>query len=389
MPAFEKHIALSIGTSVGLFTISTTSNSYVEPDFPSYVLIDTSKYTGGTYYYEAVIITSAATGYATLWNNTAAAAVSGAEITTTSTSVVRVRSGSLTLTSGNIFTDRIKNDGSNTTTFYGGRVVVEQNAETIVNTETQALVFAYNTQTTTSSSFTDIATIGMCFYLHTDANWDGTQTRYFEATMKTSAATGYANLSTVADSAVASSEVSTTSTSFIRVRSGAITLVNETVYKAMFKNDGTNTTSLNSARIIIQQSASPTKSEAYMPASFVTFAFSATAGTFGDTLGRFYYDSTKWTADTISWYAEYSRNSGTSSGVLEMYNITSAVRTIGSDVTTAVDTTRQRSGALTMPTTQNMTFRGDSQSNTIYPSVSHLIAVLVWTNKPSNFFLMF
>src|SRR5687768_13769338 len=103
---FEKHIPLSPGTATGLYTVSTTSSTYVAMARVCHALIDTSKYTGGTYYYEAVIKTSAATGYATLWDETAGTAASGGEVTTTSTTVVRLRTAALTLTSGNTFTDR-------------------------------------------------------------------------------------------------------------------------------------------------------------------------------------------------------------------------------------------------------------------------------------------
>ena len=79
---FEAHIPLSVGTSGGLFTISTTSTSYVEPTYPHYANVDAANYTGSTLYYEAVMKTSAGTASAQL-HTSAGAAVSGAEVTTT------------------------------------------------------------------------------------------------------------------------------------------------------------------------------------------------------------------------------------------------------------------------------------------------------------------
>ena len=377
MAAFEKHISLSTGTASGLYGASTTSATYVGMTRTAYALIDTTQYSGGAYYYEAVIKTSTATGYATLWDNTAAAAVSGGAVTTTSTTNVRLRSAALTLTTGNTFTDRIKNDGANTTTYYGGRVVVEQNVSTITNTESQILIYGYDNSTTTSATYIDFGTIGNNYFLYTAANWDGTVAIYYEATLKTSAATGYSQLYTFADAAVTSAEVTTTSTSLVRVRSSAITLVDATVYKGKKKNDGTNTTTVAAARLVVQQSGSPTKSESYLPAGQNDYASSA--ATFADTGGRAYYDPTKWSVSTITWYAEYSGNFTT--GTAEMYALTDAARITGSNVATGIAVTRYRSSALTMPASaQNIVYRLDSGSGTIYSSAQQLLAVLVWAN---------
>ncbi len=392
MARFEKHIPTSMGSSVGLFTISTASATYVDVGFPSIVKIDTTQYSGATYYYEATFKTSAGTAGCGLLDKTAASIVTSSDITTTSTSVVRVRSTAITPTSGNDFYDQIKCSGGSTNTFYGGRVVVEQNIGAIANTESQVLIFSYNGATTTSATYVDIGTVGMVYFLHTAANWDGTINRYFEATFKTSAATGYASLTTNAGAAVTNGEVTTTSTSYVRVRgSSSMTLVDGTTYKGQIKNDATNTTSLYSCRLIIQQSATPTKTESYMPAANVLQALSATAGVFQDSLGRFSYDSTKWSVDTINWYAEFSRNSSTAAGTLEMYALTSATRITGSNVATTADVIRQRSGTLTMPTSQDIATRGDSAAGTIYQAVSHLLVTLVWTNigNTGNFFGMF
>jgi len=223
---FEKHIPLALGTSGGLFTISTTSASYVEPSQPTYAYIDTDLYSHGTFYYEALIKTSAGTAYAALYTD-GGSEVTDSEISTASTSQTRVRSGDITSNiSDDSYIDRIKNNGSNTTTFYGGRVVVVQSGEAIEKTETQVQVFKYASSSTTSASYTDPSTIGRMYHLYTSANWDS-PTIYHDATIKTSAGTGYAIISSVADSDVSDSEVSTASTSFVRVRSASFTLTNE------------------------------------------------------------------------------------------------------------------------------------------------------------------
>ena len=380
---FEKHIPTSCGTSPGLFTVSTTSGTYAEVAYPTIVSINSSDYPSGTsFYYEAVMKVSAGVAYATLWDNTAGSAVTNAEVTTSSTSAVRVRSSSSITLDGSEYTDRIAASGGNTNTFYGGRVVAVIDNTAIDKVETQVAIFLYSTQTTTSSSFVDFGNIGNSYFLYTAANWDGTVNIYYETTFKTSAATAYSQLATTAGSSVSGSQVTTTSTSFVRARSGAITLSDGTAYKGQHRNDGSNTTSTNSARIIIKQTGNPTKSECYLPSNVNAFAASATGGSYQDSLGRVQYDSSNWSnLDSITWYAEYCYNSNTASGTMEMYGLTDASRVTGSNVTTSATTERKRSGSLTMPSTQNITARCDSASGTVYAAVCHLLAVVTWTNQ--------
>lgn len=393
MIIFEKHIPISIGTSPGLFTISTASGTYVDVTNFSLVKIDTSQYDNGSFYYEAVFKASAGTAACQLYDNTGAAAVASSEITTTSTSPVRVRSGALTLTSGDDFKDQFKCSGGNTNTFYGSRVVVVQSGSSIVTTESQILNFNYNGGATASTSYVDPATIGMCLFLYTSANWNGTVNIYFEATIKTSAGTGFATLATNAGVAVTNGEISTTSTSYVRVRGGsAMTLVNATVYKTQIKNSGAGTTTIISSRIIIQQSGSPSKTESHIPAGNNTYATSVAGYT--DTSGRGYYDPANWSGlDTIAWYAEYSYNSNDATSKFDFYALTDAAEVTNSEVVVGIGTTRSRSSALTMPATAQNIVRRGSSSGTLYHSTGHLVAVMTWTtaslptvitNQPDN-----
>lgn len=392
MIKFEKHIPLSLGQGSGLYGVDTTSASYVEPAYVSYAQIDVSKYTSGLFYFEAVIKTSAATAYATLYNVTGAAVVSGAEVTTTSTSIIRLRSSALSLSGSDTYVDRIKNDGANTTTHYGCRVVVEQSAPAIFDTETQISLFSYTTNTTTSASYVIPGTIGATFFQNTSANWNGVLTTYFEAVMKTSAATAYAECQTVIGGSVSGSEITTTSTSFVRVRSGAITLANASEYRAMIKNDGANTTSFNSARLIIQQSGSPTKSECHLPISMTVVAASATLGSYLDMQGRMYYDPAKWSVDSVTWNAEATANWGGATGNgLRVYDIDAAGALSGSVCAPpGSSTSRVKSSSVTMPVAAH-TFRAevDSAGATHYVGIPKMIATLTWTNvvQGGSFFL--
>jgi len=379
MAAFERHIPLCLGTSSGLFTISTTANTYQAIDPISIAQIAVAQYNSGAFYYEATLKTSAATGYATLYNITGGAAVSGGEITTTSTSIVRVRSSALTLTGSDDYSDRIKNDGANTTTFYGGRVVVLQNSAGISATEAQVIVFSYTTNTTTNAAYVQPGTIGDAYWLYTAANWDGA-TFYYEATLKTSAATGYSQLHTVGGSALSGAEVTTTSTSFVRVRSSAITPVDGTAYKAMIKNDGGNTTSFNSSRVIIQQT-NPTKTEAYLPFNADTAA-SATGGSYADHQSRVLWDPATWSGDSVAWSWETNSLSGGAFGSSRVFNIDAAGAVTGASTSmTGSLTERLRAGGVTMPVA-SATLRAETNSaaGTHYMAVCKLIAVMSWTN---------
>lgn len=383
MAKFEKHIPISVGTSPGLFTISTTSATYVEPGDPSYVYLDPALYTTGAFFYEALLQTTAAIAYAQLYTK-AGAAITGAQVTTTSTTNARVRSGDITANiSAGEHIGRIKNDGVNSTVFSGDRVIVIQNGTSLEKTETQIQIWKYNDGNTTSTSYVDPGTIGMVFFLFLSAGWDQISAAYHDATFKTSAGTGYVTITEAAGTELSNAEVSTTSTSYVRVRSAAVTLVNATTYKARIKNSGTGTTNVRDSRIVIQQNNWFTKTECYLPVNIFNYAFSAT-GTPVDTVSRVYYDSTNWSADTIEWWAEYSYNSNVA-GTLDMYKVSDAAVVTNSSKTISASTERARStSALTMPTTQEISMRGDSDSGTIYATVSHLLAILTITNTATT-----
>ena len=384
MIKFEKHIPLSLGQSYGLFGVSTTNASYVECAYVTYRQIDVTAYSEATYYYEAVIQTSAGTGYATLWNHTGGAAVSGGEISTSSTSLVRVRSSAVTLTGSDDYTDRIKNNGSNTTTFYGGRVVVIQSASAISATESIAVLFSYSTNGTTSGSYVQPGSIGDIYWLYTAANWDGTVSIYHEVTMKVSAGTGYAEMQTTGGSSLSGSEVTTSSTSFVRVRSSAVSPADATAYKTMIKASG-GTTSFNSSAVVIRQTGTPTKGEAYLPFNTTTAA-SATGGAFADHQARVYYDPANWSLDSISWYYETGSLSGGAFGSSRVYDIDAAGALTGASVSfTGSTTERLRSSAVTMPGAAH-TLRAETNSaaGTHYMAVARLIAVMSWTNVSTS-----
>lgn len=379
MATFEKHIALSFGTGVGIGTISTTSAAYIETTNPTYIYLDTSLYSGATYYFEAVLKTSAGTAYAMLYD-TAGNPISGTEVSTGSTSRVRVRSAAFTPSSTGTYTVRIKNNGSNTTTYYKSSIVIVQAGSAITATETRIPLMSSNTATA-SASYVDPSTIDWGFFRYTSANWDGTVAIYLEATIKTSAGTGTVALHDSANSLVTSSECATTSATYTRIRSSAITLTNATDYKVKIKTSA-GTVTVSDAHLVIQQTNNPTKTECYVPLNKTTLSHSATGGTYQNSDMPTDYTSTNWVGDTITWYNEASANSNTAAGTFEIYKETDAARLTGSNIaTTAASTiTRYRSGTLTMPSSQSIVARTDSASGTVYQSVTFMIAQMVWTN---------
>ena len=78
----------------------TTSDTYVDVSGSEVNSIDFADWTDHTWYFEIIGKTDDGTGSFQLYNVTAAAAVSGSEITTTSTSIVRIRSVAITKPTG-------------------------------------------------------------------------------------------------------------------------------------------------------------------------------------------------------------------------------------------------------------------------------------------------
>jgi len=87
-------------------------------------------------------------------------------------------------------------------------------------------------------------------FLFTSANW-GTQSFYLEVYLRATSGTVLARLyDRTAGAVVASSEVNTASTSFVRLRSAALTLVNGSEYEVQFGAAGSGAGAFRSAKVI-------------------------------------------------------------------------------------------------------------------------------------------
>jgi hypothetical protein len=287
----EKHIAPLQGS----FDVSTTGTSYADLGTTSTgnaVIIswDATKYTGATVYFEAVLKSDNASGiaYAKLYDVTATAEVANSEVSVTGTTYTRVRSSPITLTSGNQYKVIIKtNNASYTASLRASRLIVIQEASSITATETYILLhgkisrgIAYGNSPYTQSFYYD------------SSRFDGTVNIYFEVTMMTSAGTGYARLYNNTDgAAVANSEITTTSTSMVRVRSSALTLTSGKEYTMQLKGE-TGTTYITSAVLIIQQSGTITTTETHFPV--ITSYQNAVSTFYDDSYFPLYYDPGNW-----------------------------------------------------------------------------------------------
>lgn len=79
--------------------IAYTDTSYVDIESKIQIAIDGTKLTGLTVYFEFMALVDSGTGYARIYDETAAGALSGSEVSFTNTTVGRKASGSLTLPS--------------------------------------------------------------------------------------------------------------------------------------------------------------------------------------------------------------------------------------------------------------------------------------------------
>lgn len=110
--------------------VGTTSTSYSEPNQTVRSLMDlpVGWTSDANCYFEVIIAAGGGgTAYAELYNVTDAASVSGSEVSTTSASATRLRSGTITLRSDKVYTIRTK-CSTGGVAFYGGRMYAPRTA---------------------------------------------------------------------------------------------------------------------------------------------------------------------------------------------------------------------------------------------------------------------
>lgn len=170
---------------------------------------------------------------------------------TNSTSVFdRVRSSSITLTDDRRYRIVVsKSINAGTIEIANAKLVLEQ-ADAGGVSKVELIQQQVNTDVTDADS---TYTSQSLMNTYNPDNYSSTPYVYFESTLKTSAGTGYVQAyDTTGASAIASSEISTTSTSYTRVRSASLTMPESTsAIDTQIKNSATNTTSVASSWLII------------------------------------------------------------------------------------------------------------------------------------------
>jgi len=235
---------------------STTSTTYVLSSYRIIASIDPTRYVNPSFYFEAVFLSnvSGVKAYTELYNVTDGVSVSGSEVFNDTSVYLRKRSGVITLPStAKDYTFRYKVDSGTRNYIRSVRIIIVDNYTTLTKLEHQIEIGDYDA--TMSDILHELPYPKT--YLFEGDKFDGTLTVYFEATIYVSAKTAQADLYNVTDGvSVGGSLVSTTSTTPVRVRSGAITLISGKQYRVRYRNNvAGKTTYINGAKIIIRQTA--------------------------------------------------------------------------------------------------------------------------------------
>lgn len=364
---------------VSLFDEQTATRANTGYAFPNYAIpwLFTSGNYDGTLeiYFEAVLsVTSGYTAYAELYG---ASSVSGSEVNTTATTPTRVRSGDLAsaLSDGQDYRVRIKSSSaSGTATLYACRLIIVQTG-TITKTET-IIEFGSN-KTGSDTSYVLDANKG--FWDYVSAEWDGTIAAYFEAylSIQNASATAYAQLSTSGGSAVSGSEITNGSTADTRIRSGNIyaNLVGGNEYTVQCKtSNGSYQWRCRSARLVIVQTGTPTKTCSYYPLQ-PTYLIANTLTTYP---GLTYWDTSKWDVASRSEYFEITMQNWPSQTATAYLN--DGVADVSTLTETSGNRVHQRSSALSLITGREHNLKLDSTSGYTSHYMSYLVVVATITS---------
>ena len=230
------------------------------------IQIDTTQYNGTVTYYFELVGKNTGGSDVTFTLRRVGTSTDDASITipANTTNFTRFRSTSFTPPAGQT-NYAVNGSGGLAGPLNTSRVVIIQNASPITSTETQIEIG--NLETTTATVDTELASPK--YWLYTSANWNGTITAYFEATILSDSTKVTMTATLQVDNGafaswtnVTGSAITTTATTSTRVRSGAITLTAGRNYRVVLKSGSSkNTMSIRNAKIIIDQTNSPTRME--------------------------------------------------------------------------------------------------------------------------------
>jgi hypothetical protein len=351
----------------------TVYSSSAQPTDNSLGLIqwDASAYPNATVYLEAVATMSGGVGtttvFAELYTSTGTL-VSGSTASTTSGSYTRIRSGAITLSDGVLYTVRIRGAGTGLPNSHikAARLVVIQSDPTKI-TDTQTQIEVGNTEKGTSGTPTQLT--DKKIYYYDSSKFSPAPTAYFEASLRNSqptieqqinilnkqytvysssaqptdnslgliqwdasaypnatvyleavatmsggvgTTTVFAELYTSTGTLVSGSTASTTSGSYTRIRSGAITLSDGVLYTVRIRGAGTGlpNSHIKAARLVVIQS-DPTKITDTQTQIEVGNTEKGTSGTPTQLTDKkiYYYDSSKFSPAPTAYFEASLRNS--------------------------------------------------------------------------------
>lgn len=285
-------------------TATTTSTSYGAPTWRSLWRWDDDNWDGTVeVYFEAILSHNSGTAYAALYTN-AGVVVTGSEVSTTSTSQVRVRSGNIVanLVDDTDYTVRIKASGA-TATLYNARVIIKQTG-TITKKEYYIPVTSGGFGTTSTSLAEQPRSSIINF---NPTQWDGTYSVYFEMCSSVTPAgdIGFAALRDMTAAAyVTGSTISSGSTTVARTRSTALTMNSGSAeYRCYYRsNNGLVTQNLSDAYLVVIQSGAPTKGVIHSAIKNMNFATTSTSPS-AMSGSNTYWDDDDW--DVTSQSVEY------------------------------------------------------------------------------------
>ena len=382
--AFAATTAFVQGVSMITTTRSTTSTTYtVTEDRKPIWHYDAAAFSNVSAVYIELNgrVDATATGSVGLHNN-AGTLVTGAEATATQVGALnsRTRSGDIlaNLVDGTDYYIKYKTTASTFRVDSVKIIIVQSGA--ITATETSIEMGERLNATATYANPTSYAE-----FVYTAAEYDGTVTILFEATLKpsNSARTVYAQLYDVTGAAaVTGSEVTHTgNTTTTRKRSGAITLTDGRTYRVQVKGDSGTAEDITATRLIIQQTGTPTKTAVYFPV--LNTNTSGTGTTFTNQDREMLFDASSWIGSVKDFYYEATLkvSVGAETGSYQFYNETDAAQ-VGVVTSTATAFSRVRSSVLTMPTDDSNDIDGGRKvsvgAETINVSRSFLVALITY-----------
>jgi hypothetical protein len=364
----EQAIPISAGASTWSSGWSATATAY-SPTDDSMGLVqwDSTKFNGAvTVYFEAVFSSNSATAASATVGLFASGNTTTPVATVTNpanTSVNRVRSTAVTLTTATNYTVRTKVTAGATISLLAARLIVVQSSSwpsTI--TATQTNIELGDDFSTTSTAYALPTDTRFWALPSVTTKYDAGATCYFEGTIKSSVSGTAATLALVgvAGNTTPLTTVSTTLTAWTRVRSAAFTCTTaQTVHPELKSAAGTATASMQNARVIVEQSAAGL-SKLETPLPLTARNFSTTSTTF-TSLDAFLWEPANYASTPSSGMTVTAPFHGvaakvsTASASAQVCNVTSGCSTntpLAGSLISAINSTSTSwfsSGAVTLP----------------------------------------